>query len=65
MEQLSGDHWVAVCRGPPTAVVDAHGGFKATFQYPNMRPQELQGALMARCPVFEELSVSDILPDNL
>ncbi len=46
IQHLPQDHWVAVCRAPPGAVVDSHGGFLATFQYPHMSPQELQVVLL-------------------
>lgn len=48
MEQLAGDHWVAVCRGPPNAVVDSQGGFRATFHHPELSAPELQVGCRAK-----------------
>lgn len=55
-------HWVGVARAPTAAVIDAHGVFKSTFQQPSLSETELQAALDAHNPEFEELAVRDLLP---
>eukprot|EP00051_Salpingoeca_urceolata_P012270 m.152168 g.152168 ORF g.152168 m.152168 type:complete len:316 (-) comp17434_c0_seq2:2150-3097(-) len=59
------DHWLTVARGPPSAVVDAYGGFSATLQHPDVAAdaQTWQAALDADAPPFQVVTVDDLLPE--
>lgn len=65
IQPLEASHWVSVARGPPCDVVDAHGGFKATFTVPTP-PMATQKAHLARAErPFEPKRIVDLLPDEL
>lgn len=66
LHELAHGHWVSVAKGPPKAVVDAKGGFKATFRRPNLNAEELQQSIhRSREPPFELMTVADLVPDHL
>ncbi|KAI3430442.1 hypothetical protein D9Q98_005037 [Chlorella vulgaris] len=64
LHELGNGHWVSVARAPPSAVVDAWGGFTATFQKTSFAPGEWQAQLLAPEPPFVTLSVADLLPEG-
>ncbi|PRW32899.1 L-aminoadipate-semialdehyde dehydrogenase-phosphopantetheinyl transferase-like [Chlorella sorokiniana] len=64
LHELGQGHWVAVARAPLSAVVDAWGGFKATFQKTAFAPGEWQEQLHAPEPPFTMLSVGDLVPQD-
>lgn len=41
IHQIYPGHWVSVARGPPSAIVDAHGGFKKTLKSPELSREVL------------------------
>lgn len=66
LHELAHGHWVSVAKGPPKAVVDAKGGFKATFRRPHLDSEELQRSIQdSREPPFELMTVADFVPDHL
>ncbi|KAL4422721.1 hypothetical protein ABPG75_008918 [Micractinium tetrahymenae] len=62
LHELGAGHWAAVARAPLSAVVDAWGGFKATFRKPDLSPGEWQQQLAAAEPPFQLLTVADLVP---
>ncbi|KAL4448944.1 hypothetical protein ABPG77_007661 [Micractinium sp. CCAP 211/92] len=62
LHELGAGHWAAVARAPLSAVVDAWGGFKATFCKPALSAGELHRQLEAAEPPFQLLSVADLVP---
>lgn len=66
LHELAHGHWVSVARGPPKAVVDAKGGFKATFRRPSLSSEELHQSIHgSREPPFDLMTVADLVPDHL
>lgn len=68
LRRLPRGHWLAAARAPPAAVVDALGGFKATFARPDPTAAELEAhhrAAAALPPPLELLTVGDLLPPRL
>ena len=61
LHDLGAGHHVAVARAPPSAVVDAWGGFAATFQQTAFAPAEWAQQLAAPEPAFAQLAVADLL----
>ncbi|PSC73182.1 L-aminoadipate-semialdehyde dehydrogenase-phosphopantetheinyl transferase-like [Micractinium conductrix] len=62
LHQLGGGHWAAVARAPLAEVVDAWGGFTATFKKTEFGPGEWQEQLAAPEPAFSMLGVADLVP---
>lgn len=59
---LGRDHVVSVARGPPSDVVDALGGFRATLLRPMLAEHEVCAHVAASPgPPFEVLSVEQLL----
>lgn len=62
VHELSDGHWASIARGPPEAIVDAHGGFRKTFQCPELSRDVLNThVFMRREPSFVHASVRDVL----
>lgn len=59
IQPMHGNHWVSVARGPVSAAVDAHGGFRATFCEPDFADA---AHLHRREPAFELRQVHELMP---
>ena len=62
LHEFGRNHWVSVARAPMNAVVDAWGGFKATFQLPAVPAVQHGAALAAVETPFTMLTISDLIP---
>lgn len=62
IEPLAGGHWVSVARGPPTAAVDAWGGFTATMECRELGEATLADERAQSRPPFSVICLQDIVP---
>jgi 4'-phosphopantetheinyl transferase len=62
LHDLGKGHWAAVARGPPSAAVDADGGFLSTLRAPALAPEALAAQLAAHEPPFSRLAIEELLP---
>jgi len=62
LQQLAGEHWVSVARGPVNDAIDAYGEFRGTFKAPDMTVGELQDALKQEAPSISMLTLADLVP---
>lgn len=62
IHHLSDGHWVSVARGPPHAIIDAHGGFKNTFRSPEL-PRDVLNAhvFQNREPTFVQVDAQSLI----
>ena len=65
IQELEGNHWISVARGPCADVVDAHGKFKATLSPAASTGEAHQAALHRPEPPFASKGVADLVPDRL
>ena len=63
--QRLGSHWVTTARGPPSQIVDAHGGFSATLRRKEFGAGEWQRELGAPSPPFALVGVAELLPSGV
>jgi len=62
IHQISDGHWASVARGPPQAIIDAHGGFIKTFRSPILSTDALnEHVFQKREPGFVQVGVQSIL----
>jgi 4'-phosphopantetheinyl transferase len=64
LHELGQDHCVSVARAPLNVIVDAWGGFKATFKLPNVPEERHLEALLAPEPPFSMLQVADLISQS-
>jgi len=62
MHQIADGHWVAVARGPPHAIIDAHGGFTTTFTSLVLSKDVLNAhVFQKREPPFVHMNAQDLI----
>ena len=65
IQPLEADHWISTARGPPSAIVDAHGQFTKTFAELQMSDAAVSEQLALPEPPFEKKTIADLVPDEL
>ena len=65
IQPLEADHWISTARGPPSAIVDAHGQFTKTFAEFQMSDAAVSEQLAQPEPPFEMKTIAELVPDEM